>query len=49
MDREVVKQSGYVPNKSDQIFEICMAAVKNGGMTLEYVKKQTPEFCMAAV
>ena len=29
--------------------EICLAAVQQDGMALEYVKEQTPEICLAAV
>ncbi len=30
-------------------FEYCLEAVKQNGLTLEYVKEQTPEICLEAV
>jgi len=36
----------YVKKKTP---EICLAAVQQNGLALEFVNDQTPEICMAAV
>ena len=32
-----------------QTQQICLAAIKESGLALEYVKEQTPEICLAAI
>ena len=48
---EKVKQDGlYLKRiKKNQTEAICLEAVKQNGLALEYVNKQTPEICLAAV
>ena len=36
----------YINNQTE---EVCMAAVKQNGFTLQYVENQTEEICLAAV
>ena len=39
----------YNLSRGIQTLEICLAAVKQNGYALRFVKEQTPEICLAAV